>query len=114
MANMAMGFIEETACVREMRSCSTGNSQEKHILISTQIRFICIVNLTLVLAGSQQTCNGGVFRFSVFQGIGLGDRRADRNWAVRLAAATMGIDLSVQVGRALISYSNQALRTGHW
>ena len=55
-----------------------------------------------------------VFRFSVFQGIGLGDRRADRNGAVRLAAATMGIDLSVQVGRALISYSNQALRTGHW
>jgi hypothetical protein len=44
----------------------------------------------------------------------LGDRRADRNGAVRLAAATMGIDLSVQVGRALISYSNQALRTGHW
>jgi hypothetical protein len=48
--------------VREMRSSSTGKSQEKHILISTQIRFMCIVNLTLVLAGSQQTCNG---RYSV-------------------------------------------------
>jgi len=32
-----------------------------------------------------------------FQGIGLRDRRADRNGAVRLAAATMGIDLSVLV-----------------
>lgn len=62
MANTAMGFIKETAKVREMRSSSTGKSQEKHILISTQIRFMCIDNLTLVLAGSQQTCNG---RYSV-------------------------------------------------
>jgi hypothetical protein len=31
--------------------------------------------------------------------------------AVGRPAATMGIDLSVLVGRALISYSNQALRT---
>ena len=114
MAHTAMGFIEKPRTkVREMRSSSTGKSQEKHILISTQIRFICIDNLTLVLAGSQQTCNG-VFRFSVFLGIGLCGRRADRRLAVGLAAATSGIDLSVQVGRALISYSNQALRTWHW
>ena len=51
---------------------------------------------------------------AIFLGIGLCGRRADRNEAVGLAAATAGIDLSVQVGRALISYSNQALRTGHW
>ena len=114
MAHTAMGFIEEPAKVREMRSSSTSKSQEKHILMSTQIRFMCIVNLTLVFAGSQQTCNGGI-PFQRFPRHGLmRGRRADRNEAVRLAAATSGIDLSVLVGRALISYSNQALRTWHW
>jgi hypothetical protein len=51
MANMAMGFVKETAQVRAMRCCCTGKSQEKHMLRSTQIRFIGIVKLTLVLAG---------------------------------------------------------------
>ena len=114
MAKGASGFHVEPVTVLEVRKGAAGNSQCMHISKSTQIRFMCVVNLTLVLAGSQQTCNGGI-PFQRFPRHGLmRGRRADRNGAVRLAAATSGIDLSVQVGRALISYSNQALRTGHW
>ena len=115
MAKGASGFqVKPVETVRETRKVAAGNSQSMHILKSTQIRFMCFVNLTVFLAGSQHTCNGGI-SFQRFPRHGLvRGHSADRNGAVRLAAATSGIDLSVQVGRALISYSNQALRTGHW
>jgi hypothetical protein len=62
MAKGASGFHVEPVTVLEVRKGAAGNSQCMHISKSTQIRFMCVVNLTLVLAGSQQTCNG---RYSV-------------------------------------------------
>jgi hypothetical protein len=70
MAKGASGFHVEPVTVREVRKGAAGNSQCMHISKSTQIRFMCVVNLTLVLAGSNKPAMV-VFRFSVFQGMGL-------------------------------------------
>ena len=111
MTNRAMGFIGERVGGWKTRTVSTGASQEKQSFSRTNTTFMYRQSHFVSVAGLNSNLQLGYSVSGFFQGIGLRDRRADRNWAVRLAAATMGIDLSVLVGRALISHSNQALRT---
>jgi hypothetical protein len=90
-----------------------GNSQAKQNFNITNTRFM-LFNLAVILCRFNANRQLGYF-VSIFSKASahlVVQGKPQR--AVGHPAATMGIDLSVWVGRALISYSNQALRTWHW
>jgi len=111
MTNRAMGFIGERVRGWTTRTVSTGASQGKQSFSRTNTTFMYRQSHFESVAGLNSNLQLVYSVSGFFQGIGLRGRSADRNWAVRLAAATFGIDLSVLAGHALISYSNQALTT---
>jgi hypothetical protein len=87
-----------------------GNSQVRQNFNKTITRFM-LIYLAVILCRFNANRQLGYFvsRFSKASARLVVQGRPQR--AVGRPAATMGIDLSVLVGRALISYSNQALRT---
>ena len=90
-----MGFIGERGWGWGLRVKSTGQSQDKQIFSRTNTTFMYRQSHFESAAGLNSNLQLVYSVSGFFQGIGLRRHRADRNWTVRLAAATFGIDLSV-------------------